>query len=155
MIDLRLPTGFPTTSTTRLPPLPSPPCPPPSGPQSGTESTGTSPGPPGGARRPFVAPPVCVGRNVYPAAAAAHALRPLRRHSLSARSFIPWPACARTCWKRVRDCSWQNTTYPVRELQLAHTCGSTSGSARSRTVLNGGSAHAPPTPDLSLSSFYY
>jgi hypothetical protein len=84
MIDLRLPTGFPTTSTTRLAPLPSPPCPPPSGPQSGTESTGTSPGPPGGARRPFVAPPVCVGRNVYPAAAAAHALRPLRRQPVGA-----------------------------------------------------------------------
>ena len=39
MIDLRLPTGSPTTSTTRLPPLPSPPpCLPPPPAQSGTES---------------------------------------------------------------------------------------------------------------------
>jgi hypothetical protein len=29
------------------------------------------------------------------------------------------------------NCSWQNTTYLVRELQLAQTCSSTSGSARS------------------------
>jgi hypothetical protein len=49
--------------------------------------------------------------------------------------------------ERERDCSWQNTTYPVRELHLAQTCGSTSGSTRSSTVLNGGSARAPPTPD--------
>ena len=85
MIDLRLPTGSPTTSTTRLPPsaLSSPPFPP-SGPQS-------APNPPGGrpARRAerrrrtrgrwAVAPPASVSRNVDAAAPRLRMLCPLRR----------------------------------------------------------------------------
>jgi len=78
LTDLRLPTGSPTTSATRLLPPPSSPLPPlsSSGPQSGTESTGRSL-----ARRAYrsvdaapVAPPASVGRNVDAAAAAAYAL---------------------------------------------------------------------------------
>jgi len=64
-------------------------------------------------------------------------------------------SCALERERRERDCSWQNTTYPVRELQLAHTCGSTSGSARPSTVLNDGSAHAPPTPDTGYDTTHW
>jgi hypothetical protein len=47
---------------------------------------------------------------------------------------------------RERDCSWQNTTHLVRELQLAHTCGSTSGSthARGRSSMVGAPVRLPP-----------
>jgi hypothetical protein len=84
---------------------------------------------------------------------AGACMHPARRRSV-ARGRDGRPVSgARRPWageyrrERERDCSWQDTTYPVRELHLAQTCGSTSGSARSSTVLNGGSARAPPTPD--------
>ena len=36
----------------------------------------------------------------------------------------PYNATMSLIVERERDCSWQNTTHLVRELQLAHTCGS-------------------------------
>jgi hypothetical protein len=46
-----------------------------------------------------MASPASVSRNVYHAAAAAHALRPSRRQPVGALVH-PWPACARMCWNR-------------------------------------------------------
>ena len=63
--------------------------------------------------------------------------------------------CLSVLRERERDCSWQDTTYLVRELHLAQTCGSTSGSTRSSTVLNGGSARAPPTPDTGYDTTHW
>ena len=74
MIDLRLPTPPPTTSTTRLPgPLPLPSLPTPLRPAG--RSVNAVP--------PRVASPVSAG-HVYHAAAAAHALRPSRRQPVGA-----------------------------------------------------------------------
>ena len=76
MIDLRLPTGSPTTSITRLPR--SPPLPPlsPLRPSVRHRIHREVAWPAG--RSVAVAPPVPVGRNVDAAAAAAHSLCPLR-----------------------------------------------------------------------------
>ena len=85
MIDLRLPTGFPTTSTTRLPrspPLPDHP-PPDLTVRHRIHREVARPAGRGVDAAP-VAPPFSVGRNVDPAAAAAHALRPLRRQPVGA-----------------------------------------------------------------------
>ena len=84
------------------PPFPPPPCPPPFRPlvrhridrevaRPAGRSVDAAP----------LAPPASVGRNVYHAAAAAHVpCAPRAASRLSARSFIPWPACARMCWNR-------------------------------------------------------
>jgi hypothetical protein len=87
-IDLRLPTGPLTTSTTRLPPFP---------PLPAHSPSALSPAPnrPGGRTARWLggrsvdaaplAPPASVGRNVYHASAAAHALRASRRQPGGAR----------------------------------------------------------------------
>jgi hypothetical protein len=110
LTHLRLPTGSLTTSTTRLPPLPllSPLSP------SPPLALSPAPNPPGGhpARRGWsvdaapVSPPPhlrrgrnvdrCVSRLRMPS--CAHCVTCAA--NLSARSFMPWPACARTCRKR-------------------------------------------------------
>jgi hypothetical protein len=116
MIDLRLPTGSPTTSTTRLPPSALLPPFPPSGPQS-------APNPPGGrpARRAerrrrtrgrwAVAPPASVSRNVDAAAAAAHAV-----------PLAP-PACRRAQTKKldipVVPVAFRQQRAPFTEIKVA------------------------------------
>jgi len=49
--------------------------------------------------RPWPRPPPSVGTYIMPPRLRMPCAP--RAASLSARSFIPWPACARTCWKRV------------------------------------------------------
>jgi len=111
MIDLRLPTGRPlTTSTMRLPLFPPLPAYPP-------PALSPAPNPPGGRtarwaerrRRPRGFARLrrperisCRRGSACPACAS-------RAASLSARSFIPWPACARMCWNRL--CVTVSATY--------------------------------------------
>ena len=99
MIDLRLPTGPPPPQP-RVFPFPPLPAHSPLGPQSGTESTGRSHGPLGGAQTPPPWPrlPPSVGTYIMPPRQRMPCAP--RAASLSARSFIPWPACARMCWNR-------------------------------------------------------
>jgi hypothetical protein len=79
---------------------PSLPCPLP-GPQSGSESTGRSSGPPAGPQRRCRSRGLACPRwaEVERRCRLRGCACPCARcaASLSARSFMPWPACARTC----------------------------------------------------------
>jgi hypothetical protein len=124
MIYLRLPTRALPPPQPRVFPLPSPSL----DPAHPPPALSPAPNPPGGgrpARRAErkvdaapVAPSVSVGRNVDPAAAAAHALRPLCRQPYASLSFIPWPACARTCWNRTERRALRSARRAARALLL-------------------------------------